>query len=145
LSEVKGYTLNGAYYELKEVRNNPLIRNGFFFMKRLTAEKSRIHLYESKERVPSSGKPYHAGHTPYETRYYVQLPGEQNNVVWPLNSSRLVPHFNEKMSKLVADCPELAKKIEDKDSDHFYHQVSLSKERRVHVLLQIIHEYNQCK
>jgi hypothetical protein len=81
----------------------------------------------------------------YETQYYMQFPSESGDGVWAVNSSKFVPNFDEKMSKLVEDCPALSKKIADKEPGYFYAQVTVFKEKRADVLWNIISEYNKCK
>jgi hypothetical protein len=49
------------------------------------------------------------------------------------------------MSGMVSDCPSLAQKIAAKESGYFYAQVSLFKEKRAEVLMNIIREYNRCR
>lgn len=143
LMEVKGYQFRNDYYALKEVRGGIRLGKEYSFMKRLTKEDSRIHLYENTEKVTTSN-PYGGSYTTYETQYYLQMPGEQGDAVWPLSSNKFVPNFDEKMSKLVADCPSLAAKIANKEPGYFYAQVSMFKEKRANVLMQIIDEYNNC-
>jgi hypothetical protein len=147
LHEIEGYEIRNQYYELKEVRGGISLGKRFSFMKRLTPKDSRIHLYENMEEhtntttrngVTSSTKNY-------ETQYYMQFPSETGDAVWAVNSSKFVPNFDEKMSKLVEDCPTLAKKIAGKEAGYFYAQVTVFKERRADVLWNIISEYNKCK
>jgi hypothetical protein len=145
IMEVKGYDFRNDYYELKEVRGGLRLGKEYSFMKRLTKDGSRIHLYENTQKVTTSSGPNTGSYTRYETQYFLQLPNEQGDAVWPLSSSKFVPNFDEKMSKLVADCPALAAKIANKESGYFYAQVSMFKEKRANVLMQIIDEYNQCK
>ncbi|HET7897200.1 MAG TPA: hypothetical protein VFL47_06015, partial [Flavisolibacter sp.] len=139
LDAIRGYSINNQWYELKEIRDGLPIGRQRLFMRRLTSPDSRIQLYEHmrKEIVNKTSTRYHAEH-------YLQLPGEQENLVYAASGSRFVPNFEEKMSQLLGDCPELAKKIAARNDGYFYAQVSLLKEKRVQVLLQIISEYNQC-
>jgi hypothetical protein len=140
LSQVRGYAMNNNAYEVKEIREGLSIGKRQFFMKRLTPENSRIHLYEfsKKETVNKTS-------TRHVTEYYAQLPGEEDDLVHSTIGSRFVPHFEQKVSRIVSDCPSLAKKIAEKQNGYFYAQVSLLKEKRVDVLMRIIEEYNQCK
>jgi hypothetical protein len=80
----------------------------------------------------------------HEPEYYVQLPNEDENFVHAANGTTFVPHFEEKVSRLVHDCPALAKKIAEKKPGYFYAQVSLVREKRAEVLMRIIEEYNEC-
>ena len=141
--EVEGYETRGNYFELKQLKGGLNLGREFSFMKRLTGEGSRIHLYEDLQKETTTSN--NVTSTKYETQYYMQFPKEDGDEVWPLNSKKFVPNFDEKMSRIVADCPSLAEKIARKENGYFYAQVSLFKERRAEVLLHIIDEYNQCK
>jgi len=145
IMDVKGYELRNNYYELKEVKGGIRLGREYSFMRRLTKEDSRIHLFENTEKVTTSNGPNQGSYTYYETNYYMQLPGEEGDAVWPLSSTKFVPNFEDKMSKMVSDCPSLARKIANKEEGYFYAQVSLLKEKRANVLMQIIDEYNNCK
>ena len=146
LLDVKGFELRDNYYELKEVRPSISIgRANYSFMKRLTKPDSRIHLFENMEKYTTGGTRGSSATTRYEPEYYMQFPGEQGDVVWAVNSSKFVPNFDEKMSKLVEDCPALAAKIASKEEGYFYAQVTVFKEKRADVLWNIITEYNKCK
>jgi len=145
ISEVKGYQFRNNYYELKEVRGGIRLGREFSFMKRLTKDDSRIHLYENTRKVTSSSGQYGGSYTYYETEYFLKLPHEEGDAVWPLSSSKFVPNFDQKMSRLVADCPALAAKIANKEEGYFYAQISLFKEKRANVLMNIIDDYNECK
>lgn len=144
LAEVKGYQFRNDYYELKEVRGGLRLGKEYSFMKRLTKDNSRIHLYENTRKVTTSNGANMGSYTYYETQYYLKLPQEEGDAVWPLSSSKFVPNFDEKMSRLVADCPALATKIANKEEGYFYAQVSFFKEKRANVLMNIIDEYNEC-
>lgn len=144
IHHVKGYELRNQYYELKEVKGHFHLFKEFSFMKRLTRQDSKIHLYETTKKITQSGGKHTNAYTRYETEYFLQLPGDETNVVWPLTGSKFVPHFHEKMSKLVSDCPTLASRILNKENGYFYAQVSVFKDKQANVLLNIIDEYNQC-
>jgi hypothetical protein len=143
LHHVRGYQLKNDYYELKEIKGNLSFFKEYSFMKRLTKEDSKVHLYEHTKKITQSGGKHTSAYTRYETEHYLQLPDE-DNAVWPLNGSKFVPDFHQKMSKLFGDCPTLASKISNKENGYFYSQVSLIKEKRTAVLLNIIEEYNNC-
>lgn len=147
LTEVEGYEIRNEYYELKEVKSGISLGRRLTFMKRLTPADSRIHLYDHiEETTSSSGTGGSAStRTTYETQYYMQFPSESGDGVWAVNSAKFVPNFDEKMSKLVADCPALSKKIADRQPGYFYAQVSVFREKRADVLWNIILEYNKCK
>jgi hypothetical protein len=139
LADVKAYQMRDQLYELKEIREALSIGPRRYFMRRLTLASSRIHLFEFLKKE---------GHQKtmvrHEPEYYVQLPKDEGNLVYAAGGSAFVPHFEEKMSRLVQDCPPLAKKIAEKHPGYFYAQVSLLREKRADVLMRIIEEYNAC-
>jgi len=145
LGEVRAYTIDGEYYPLKTIKGELSFSRNRSFMKRLTPADSRIHLYENMEQVTTNNNKGGLNTNRYEVQYYLQFPSDKNEGVWAVNSSRLVPNFDEKMSKIVADCPSLSEKIARKEPGYFYAQVSLLREKRAAVLLAIIEEYNRCK
>lgn len=147
LADVEGYRLRNDYYALKEKRGGISLGRRLSFMKRLTLQNSRIHLYEELERTTETRKVNNNNYRNYryETEYYLQLPNETGVQVYPLGGSAFVPNFDEKMSRLVSDCPSLARKIAAKENGYFYAQVSLFNEKKAEVLLHIIDEYNRCR
>ena len=140
LSDVEGYEIRGEYFELKEVKGGIAFGRRLSFMKRLTPADSRIHLYENiEETSTTTGTGSNAAtRKTYETQYYMQFPSETGDGVWAASSAKFVPNFDEKMSKLVEDCPALAKKIAAKEPGYFYAQVSVFREKRADVLWNII-------
>jgi hypothetical protein len=147
VEEVEGYRIRNDYYDLKELKGGVRLGKKLSFMKRLTPARSRIYLYEYIDKVTETNRVNGSNRTTtrYENDYYMQFPNTEGSAVYPLGGSKFVPNFNEKMSRLVSDCPELAQKIAAKESGYFYAQISLSKEKRADVLLNIIEEYNRCK
>ena len=141
--DVTGYQMRNDYFALQQIRGGISFGGQYSFMKRLTPADSRIQLFEQTEKVSSRGNNQVTGYR-YETNFYMQLPGEDGNGVWAVNSNKFVPNFDEKMSRMVADCPNLSKKIASKEEGYFYAQVSLFREKRADVLLNIIREYNEC-
>jgi hypothetical protein len=140
LNQVKGFSIRGDEYELKEIREGISIGKRQFFMKRLTPQNSRMHLFEfSKKETTNKTSTRHV------TEFYVQLPDEEEDLVYSTNGSHFVPHFEDKVSRIVSDCPSLARKIASKQNGYFYAQVSLLKEKRADVMLRIINEYNDCQ
>jgi hypothetical protein len=146
--EVEGYMIRNEYYELKEIKDGGSLsrRYRFHFMKRLTPDNSKIQLYEYLDKETSySGFRRNRVVTSLEKNYYVQLPSEKEDGVWDIGSSKFVPNFDEKMSKIVNDCAVLSQKIANKEKGYFYPQVGSSDEERVDRLWNIINEYNKCR
>jgi hypothetical protein len=148
LSEVEGYSIRNERYELKEIKDGSALNRTYrlHFMKRLTPDNSKIHLYEYLDK-----ETYNTGYrrtrsvTSLEKNYYIQLPGEKEEGVWDIGLSKFVPNFDEKMSAVVSDCQALSQKIANKEKGYFYPQVGGSDEKRVDMLWNIINEYNKCR
>jgi hypothetical protein len=147
LSEIKGYRIRNDYYALKEKKGGISLGKRLSFMKRLTPENSRIHLYEGMEKAieTDKSKGYHSSVTNYKTEYYLEFPMEEGSAVCLIGSPGFVPNFDVKMSKIVSDCPSLVQKLAASEKGFFYSQVHLVKERRAEVLMNIIQEYNRCR
>jgi hypothetical protein len=146
LEEVEGYRINNDYYALKRMRTTGIFGGGerLFFMRRLTPDESRIHLYEHitrENRNDGNGN----SRVIYNEKFYVQLPTEPATDVWELESNKFTPNFDEKMSRYVADCPTLARKIANREEGYFFRQVSLVQGKRLFVIDNIIEEYNRCR
>lgn len=140
LSSVRAFTIGAETYELKEIKDGLPLGRQLFFMRRMTPEDGRIRLYEHMQKHTVNKTSVR-----YEPEYYVQLPGEENDLVHASTGSKFVPGFDQKASLLVSDCDELARKIREKKEGYYYHQVSLVKEKRLEVLMKIVTEYNQCE
>jgi len=82
VDEVKGYELRNDYYELKELKGAFRLTREYSFMKRLTKENSKLHLYENLRKVSNPSGKHTSAYTYYETEYFIQLPNEVG--VWPL-------------------------------------------------------------
>jgi hypothetical protein len=135
---IKSYEVNSELYFPKIVAFDMDGNERLLFLRRLTKEGSRIHLYElyQQARQTSDGTPVFL--------YYISLQSHTRLETWFLGSKHLVPDFNEKMSRLVEDCTVLANKIRQKDKGYFLAQLTISNEKKAEVMKRIIDEYNDC-
>lgn len=140
VNEIKGYKIKDKYYVPRyiDIEGNGI--NHLLFVQRLTMEGSKIHLYELYQRNQGSNA---NGEDIYS--YYISFPTLSKYEVWNASGKYLVPRFEEKMSKIVADCPALAQKIQQQNKGYFYAQLTLSNQKKADVLKKIIDEYNECK
>jgi hypothetical protein len=73
--------------------------------------------------------------------HFVEVPGAKDDKVYQFSDNKFVPHFDTRVSSMVADKPALADKIRNKNKDFFYQQISeLSRQERV--WWNIVNEYN---
>ncbi|MEO6583284.1 MAG: hypothetical protein ABIO05_03115 [Ferruginibacter sp.] len=151
ITNVKGINIRNDYYEPKLIDMGGFGNTDEFrFVKRMTKEGSRIHMYELYEQVTrqsNSGR-YNTGagsYTSSENSYYIVTPAHtRQQAAWSLDGRRLTPNFEDKMSEIVKDCPALAAKIKQKEKGYFYAQISLIDSKRIETMLTIIDEYNKC-
>jgi hypothetical protein len=138
LAGISGYSFGSNFYALKRIDYHMNNVTRLLFVKRLTGENSKIQLYELYE----SGLNNYSNEKEYT--YYLSLssfaPLETINV----SGSKMVPNFDQKMSAMVDDCPELAQKIRSKQDGYFLSFVSFNLKKQPEVLLRIINEYNNC-
>lgn len=111
------------------------------FVKLLTVDGGKMNLFEYEKITTNT-----SNNNNKVIEYYVQLPNDNSNKIYNIESSKFTPNFDDKMSAYVADCSLLAAKIKARDKDYFYpFVVNNGVLRRKAVLLQIINEYNTCK
>jgi hypothetical protein len=139
IRNIKEYSIDGNYYVPKNIDTYFTGIFHLLFVKRLTPEHSKINLYELHQLYKSND----TGEELYF--YFVSLPVQEPYEVWNINSINLVPGFDIKMSKLVNDCPELAKKIQLKKSGYYLPYLNFGNHKKVAVFKKIIDEYNMCK
>jgi hypothetical protein len=112
--------------------------NNILFMKRLTKENAKIKFFQLfKSRNNSSD-----GIDQYD--YYISLNNENRFVTWGIRENKFFPNFEEKMSKIVSDCPSLAEKIKQKMNGYAVRQMSVDA-KKYEVIKKIVDEYNSCK
>lgn len=149
LTDIKGINIRNDYYEPKLIDMGGFGNSDEFrFVKRMTKEGSKIHLYELYEqRTRQTNSRYNGGssYTTPEYSYYITTPAHtRQQAAWNIEGRKLTPNFEDKMSEIVKDCPSLAEKIKRKEKGYFYAQVSLIDSKKIETMLGIIDEYNKC-
>jgi len=138
ISDITAYSLGSDYYPVKRL---DVDMNGalyLLFVKRLTAENSKIQLYE----LYQSGKANYTGDA--TTTYFLSFPGYGPLETLNAKSSKLVPNFDLKMSSMVEDCPNLEKKIRKREKGYFLSLGTFNIKTTPTVLMTIINEYDSC-
>ena len=138
IQDITAYSMGSDYFPVKNVDVDMNGANYMLFVKRMTAENSRIQLYQLYE----SGKSNYTGEP--VTHYYLSFPGFAPLETINAKGSQLVPNFDSKMSNLVEDCPNLAKKIRKKEKGYFLAMATFNVKTTPEVLMRIIDEYNSC-
>lgn len=138
LTDIAGYSTGTDFFALKKIDLNVNNVYHLLFVKRLTGENSKIQLYELHE----SGRGNPTGEDRYT--YYLSFPSYDPLQTMNTRSIDLIPFFDQKMSKLVEDCPALAEKIRVREKGYFLPFVTFAGKRHREVLSKIISEYNSC-
>jgi len=107
-----------------------------------SAENAKVKLYEVcwQQNVGTSSGGNNFLFTTYR-EYYAQFPSMDN--IKPVGDVTFMP-FPKKVSKLVESCPELAKKIAEKEKGYTIGLVSTD-EMKLEVFSRIATEYESCK
>ena len=109
------------------------------FVKRLTGDASRVHLYELYQQRSQSadGREYYY--------YFISFPGYDRLNAQNIASKNFLPRFNEKVSMMFTDCMAVATRIRNKENGYFLQSYTLSNQKKVKVWKNIIEAYNRCK
>lgn len=138
IDSIKFYNVNENYYFPKLIEIDFKGTQHLLFVKRLTGEISRIHLYELQQQKSqtSDGQDYY--------NYYISLPTYGRLNVLSIARKELTPNFHEKMSKIVKDCASLSNKIQEKNKGYFLAEYTRLNTKKIEVFKRIIDEYNNC-
>jgi hypothetical protein len=149
ITDIKYYKYNYEYYFPKELNleayempnrykdYTPNVNN-LLFLKRLTKEGAKIQLFQLfKSRINSTD-------ATDQYDYYISFNNENRFLTWSIRGSKFFPNFEEKMSKIVSDCPSLVEKINQKMNGYSVKQISVDG-KKYKVIRKIVDEYNSCK
>jgi hypothetical protein len=138
IDSIRYYKIDKDCYYPKKIDLDLSGTQKLLFVKRLTKENSRIHLYElyQQSKQTSDGQELFF--------YFISLPTQARLDAWNIGGKNFVPNFDEKMSRIVADCSTLSGKIKQKTKGYFLAPFTLSNSKKVDVLTRIINEYNDC-
>jgi hypothetical protein len=133
------YRIGDEHYYLKKIDLNLNGSEKLLFVKELTKPNSRIKLYElfEQKKQTSDGADHYS--------YFISLQGHDRLQTLNIGSRNLIPNFDEKMSRIVEDCPALSNKIKQKAKGYFIAEFTISNQKKVEVLQHIISEYNDCR
>lgn len=141
--EIKGFKMGNNYFVPKFLGQGSAesIPSRKTMVRVITPPNSRLNMYEyiaqSNNKNPSGYVEYHS--TPI---HFVEIPNAKDDKVYQFSDNKFVPHFDTRVSSMVADKPALAEKIKSKDKSYFYKQITeVSHQEKV--WWNIVNEYNQ--
>lgn len=138
--EIKGFTISGSQWFSKPVKELGLGDNNYF-LNLVSPSTDKIKKYDLHEQSKSGTM---SGNTPvfeYTKSTMLEIPGE--NKLFPVGDTYFMP-FHKKMAAIVKDCPELAKKIEDKEKDYKVNKILGIPQNFDKVVMKVVDEYNAC-
>jgi len=139
VDSIKYYQINNEVYVPKKIDFDFDGTYHFLFVKRLTEENSKIHLYELHQD-------YKANSTGEDKRlYFISFPLFSKYEVWATYSKNLFPDFADKMSRQLSDCPSLAEKVRSRTKGYFIASQLIPESTKLGVYKRIIDEYNSCQ
>ena len=138
--EVEHFTVKGKdFYPIRLKEDDISIGNSRIFMEMLNAapsDKFRMFQLRKLERNTSN-----IGNNPYDLKrgFYVMLPDFKN--AHEIVDFTFTP-FAKKMSEYLKDCPDLSKKIADKEKGYKVNMFNGAANDEIY--LRIMNEYNSC-
>jgi hypothetical protein len=149
ITDIKYYQYNNAFYFPKDINLEAYVIpfrdkiytpnvNNILFLKRLTNDSAKLQLFELfKSKTNSSD-------WTDQYDYYISFNNENRFASWSIRGSKFFPNFEEKMSKIVSDCPSLSEKIKQKATGYAVKQISVDAKKN-EVIKKIVEEYNKCE
>ena len=137
-TDIFSFKVDGATYVPKKIDIHLTGHYDYLFVKRLTSRQDKMQLYELHQMYKSND----VGEETYY--YYISFAGDPVYNAIDINSDRIIPGFDKKMSAMVADCPALAAKIQEKRNGYYYSFLSL-RSKKINVIQRIVKEYSACK
>jgi hypothetical protein len=143
--DVSGYQIGNEKYHVREIKGGLHLRKQNIFVKRLTPDDSRIHLFEGMVRKTKDLGKGHVNKSYYEKKFFIDFPDKESQIVWESENSRFPNKFGEEISRLVSDCTILVDKIQNQKDGYVLPHASSPVEKQAEVLLKIIEDYNSCR
>ena len=131
---------NKKFYAVTFKESSFTIGHEKVFMERLNDNDSdRFRMFYIRHEVRNTDQQFQSGQWKLDHGYYVLLPDMEK--AYDIEDTRFMP-FAKKMSALLQDCPDLSKKIADKEAGY---KISVfAGGGNDEVYLRIMREYNAC-
>ena len=141
--EIKGFQMGDSYFEPKFLGQGGAIPIPMrkTMVKRLTPAGSKMAMYEYEGHSTEKNANGYIDNKNIHV-YFVQLPHSNDDKVYQFSDNKFTPHFDSRVSNLVADNPGLAEKIKSKQKDYFYAFITEDK-HQYNVWWNIVNEYNR--
>jgi hypothetical protein len=135
--EVLRFTIGSSLWYVKTIKDALSSSGNEYFVNLTNDSSSKIKLYDYHEQDAMMP----GGLAAYTKKTYVELPGAEK--LYSPNNLYFMP-FHKKMAAITADCPELSKKIADKEDGYKIKKMLGMPTNLETMVLKIIGEYNAC-
>lgn len=133
VQQVRSFELDTLIFEPRIPRGGDISRPKAVFMEVVVKTKTGLNMYIEYYQEMTS--------RPEVATFYVSLPDNKEEA-YDLNSFKFIPKFDDKASKIVEACPELAEKIRKKEKGYFYNL--MNQKKAPDIWADIILEYKKC-
>lgn len=134
--EVIRFNIGNSLWFSREI-GDALATNSYSFINLVSDSASPIKLYEYHEQDAINP----GGLAAYTKTTYIELP--ENGKLYRPSNLYFMP-FNKKMAAIVATCPELAKKVADKQDGYTVKKMLGMPVNLEAMVLKVVTEYNAC-
>lgn len=120
IKDVHSFSIGDSIFYAKQTKGAEVsLSKKQTFMLLKTSENGRLKLFERKivEEEPGLASFIVYSDPKIITDYFIET-AEDTQEVFSVTGIKFIPNFSKKVSALVADCPELAKKILDKQEGY---------------------------
>jgi|GEM_PF-3133510 len=142
-TEIKGFKMGSNNFVPKYLGQGSSVSvpNTKTMVRQLTAVGSKINMYEYIAQTNTKAA---NGILQYQATliHFIEIPNSKDDKIYQFSDNKFVPHFETKVSNMVADNPALAEKIRSKNKDYFYAQITEAGHQEK-VWNNIVNEYNQ--
>jgi hypothetical protein len=135
--EVLRFTIGSSLWYVKTIKDALSASGNEYFVNLANDSSSKIKLYDYHEQDAMMP----GGFAAYTKKTYVELPGAEK--LYSPNNLYFMP-FHKKMAEITADCPELSKKIADKEDGYKIKKMLGMPTNLETMVLKIIGAYNAC-
>lgn len=136
--EILRFNIGNTLWFVKTIRDAISAGGNLEIVRLENDSTSKLKLYTTHQQDGTIT----GGLASYLKKTYVELPGADR--LYSTNNLYFMP-FNKKMAEITADCPELSKKIADKEDGYKVKKLLGLPTNLETIVTKVINEYNNCR